>query len=317
MEHSISIIICCYNSAKRIGETLKYISNQKVLPYTNIEVIIVDNNSNDNSAQIAYETWLSLGNKFPIKNISESEQGLIHARKKGIENASYKYILFCDDDNWLAEDYVITALKIMEQNPEIGILVGQGIAYSSIKIPNWFYSVQKSYACGVLRLDTGDVSDNGWVWGAGMVFNKSLYNSMISCGFNHLCIGRQGNILLSGDDVELSLWFTLLGYKLWYSEDLLYHHFIEPFRLDKAYYKSMNVGYKLSRDCLNPYYIVLRAQKKIKKSNINILVSMLKFLLLRSNEIDKLIIYPFSFMVINDNVINIKKSINKYNRINK
>ena len=63
----ISIIICCYNSAKRLHETLKHLALQQVSDTIHWEVILVNNNSTDATTQIALEIWNGLGQKFVKK----------------------------------------------------------------------------------------------------------------------------------------------------------------------------------------------------------------------------------------------------------
>src|SRR5258708_7275133 len=97
----ISVIICCYNSAKRIAETLTHLSQQELDLGISWEVILVDNNSQDKTTEVANITWHSFKRDVPFKIILEPRQGLAHARRKGIDESRYDYLLFCDDDNWL------------------------------------------------------------------------------------------------------------------------------------------------------------------------------------------------------------------------
>ena len=53
----VSVIVCCYNSAERLPETLKYLSMQNVPENMPWEIIIVDNNSTDSTNDVAMEIW--------------------------------------------------------------------------------------------------------------------------------------------------------------------------------------------------------------------------------------------------------------------
>src|SRR6185437_11337360 len=104
MSAGISVIICCYNSATRITPTLQHLFNQKGISLSSWEIIVVDNASTDNTCEKAIEIWESFGPGKPdFKVISEPTPGLSAARQKGINEALYDYVLFCDDDNWLDE----------------------------------------------------------------------------------------------------------------------------------------------------------------------------------------------------------------------
>ena len=50
----VSIIICCYNSSKRLPTTLNTLLNLNVPPLTNWEVIVVNNNSTDTTSELAH-----------------------------------------------------------------------------------------------------------------------------------------------------------------------------------------------------------------------------------------------------------------------
>lgn len=150
----VSIVICCYNSSTRIKTTLQYLSKQN-FDSIKCEIILVDNNCNDNTVQIAKSTWIDCKSPFPLRIEAEKQPGLSHARKKGVFAASGEIIIFCDDDNWLDEDYLRIAHETMTSNNAIGVLAGQSRAVSDVEIPTWFYSYYGNYACGVLGLNSG------------------------------------------------------------------------------------------------------------------------------------------------------------------
>src|SRR5688572_4707126 len=107
-----SIIICCHNSSKKLPHTLMGIATQNVSNLV-CELILVDNNSTDDTAAIASEIWRQLGHPFPLMIANENRPGLIYARKAGINLASNEIILFCDDDNWLPQDYASKGCKFL------------------------------------------------------------------------------------------------------------------------------------------------------------------------------------------------------------
>lgn len=226
----ISIIICCYNSESRIKSTLEHLACQN-LGDLGCELILIDNNCQDNTVKSALSVWKDCGNPFSLRIEEQKEPGLSHARKKGVFVAKGEIIVFCDDDNWLDNEYIRNAFEIMRKNLEIGVLSGQSRAVSDIEIPTWFYTYYEYYACGVLSMQSGDVTSRKWVWGAGMVLRRELILKMYSI-FTHKLTGRKGDGLSSGEDVEICLWHILSGYKLWYSAELSLKHYISNSRLD-------------------------------------------------------------------------------------
>jgi len=84
--NGVSVIVCCFNSAKRIGTTLLYLKKQRA-EHICWEVILVDNNCTDGTVNEALKVW---GNyPIKIKVIQEQMAGLIHARNAGILAAKY------------------------------------------------------------------------------------------------------------------------------------------------------------------------------------------------------------------------------------
>src|SRR5487761_1699776 len=93
----ISIVIPVYNEADNLSACLDAISNLEVMPY---EVIVVDNNSTDNTVAIA--------NLYDFVTVAhESRQGVVHARTKGFNLAKGDIIARIDADSVLPYDWTI------------------------------------------------------------------------------------------------------------------------------------------------------------------------------------------------------------------
>ena len=100
MNEKISIIIPVYNVEKYLKECLESIINQS---YNNIEIIIINDGSTDNSKDICKEF-----SKFDkrIIYIEETNHGVSHARNIGLEKATGNYIAFVDSDDWVNEKMI-------------------------------------------------------------------------------------------------------------------------------------------------------------------------------------------------------------------
>src|SRR5690348_5199720 len=115
--NGVSVIICCYNSAKRIVPTIEHLQKMSVAGIS-WELIIVDNNSNDDTAAVAAEAWKKNA-IAPIRIVEEKEPGLMSARIKGVEVSSYDILSFIDDDNWVDTKWVENVYRIFSSDPDI------------------------------------------------------------------------------------------------------------------------------------------------------------------------------------------------------
>ena len=252
----ISIIICCYNSESRLPKTLEYLSKQTIDRNIPVELLIVNNASTDNTKEVALEEWNKYGGDFLLRMIDEDQPGHMYARRRGVQESQYEYVLFCDDDNWLQSDYLQIAFDLMESNARIGALGGKSIAVSDIDFPEWFSDFETDYAVGEQSNESGDVTKRRWLWGAGIVARRVLLNKVFDKKNPFLNQGRTGNVLTSGDDIEICKRILLLGYTLYYDKSLVLNHYIAPNRLTWAYKKKLVKGFERSNAILQKYDVI-------------------------------------------------------------
>ncbi len=262
----VSVIVCCYNSAKRLPETLRHLAQQQVPSDIPWEVIVVNNASTDDTVAVAKKEWQQYHLDIPFSIVDQPKPGLSYARDKGFETAQYEYCLFCDDDNWLNKDYVRIAFETMESDAMIGVLGGQGEAVLETQIHPWFESVKSVYAVGAPAKFAGEVNR---VYGAGMTIRKSQYTSLIKSSFSTLLSDREGESLSSGGDTELCFALRLRGKKIWFNPELKFYHFIPTSRLEKEYVYDLNYQIGKCNAILNCYkYLAEKNKKVLRKKSI-------------------------------------------------
>jgi glycosyltransferase involved in cell wall biosynthesis len=252
MNIDVTVIICCFNSAKRLPKTLKHLAGQNTQG-VNWEIVLVDNKSTDDTIEVAYNEWCRLNSSISLFIVKENTAGLTFARKKGIEASSGDVIVFCDDDNWLDSNYINHIFEIF-QNTSYRIVGGWGIPVSDIPFPNWFNQFEGyGYAVGKQGRKTG----KGYiVHGAGMSVRRSDGLAILNERFTPLLSDRKGNKLSTGGDAEISI---LIGHdNRYFDEALIYHHYLPANRLSWEYFISLNYFtgvadsylyfYKIARD---------------------------------------------------------------------
>ena len=118
----VSIIIPIYNGHKHLLELIQSLKNQT---YNKIEVIIVDNNSTDDSVKLLK----SLNEKIIPLNIflNKKNEGYCGGCNEGIKHASGEYLLFLSQDRIMNNDWIENAITTMNHDKKIGCIVGKVI----------------------------------------------------------------------------------------------------------------------------------------------------------------------------------------------
>lgn len=286
MPNGISVIICAHDSAERIPPTLQALARCKAeFP---VEIILVDNNSSDATAERAKAVWNDCGNaRFTFTIIGEPEAGLSYARRAGTRAASFDVILFCDDDNWLAEDYLINAVRIM-QDPTIGVAGGCSTPANPDGLPPWFYTFSWGFAVGVPISRIAHLPDapetEGQVnalWGAGLITRRDLIAFLYTLPGFPVLSGRKGEKLLSGEDIEISACVACAGYKLIFSERLRFKHDIAPSRLTTAYAKRLFASFEEGFAVTGQYTKIIAAFESPARAAVIGCARIVKHVLLR------------------------------------
>ena len=109
----VSVIIPAYNCDRYIGEAIASVFAQT---YTDYELIIVDDGSTDNTAQVIK----SYGDR--INYIYQTNQGVAQARNRGLAVAQGKYIAFLDQDDFFYPHKLASQVELMEQKPHLGMI---------------------------------------------------------------------------------------------------------------------------------------------------------------------------------------------------
>lgn len=136
MKSTVAIVIPVYNREKLVLRSLESIARQSVMPK---QLIVVDNNSTDNSYQ-SVKDWLT-AHPFPcveMKLISEPTPGAANARNAGFECVTADYVYFLDSDDCAKPELVEEITKAADDNgnPE---LILMDTAYADGRVKKYFH----------------------------------------------------------------------------------------------------------------------------------------------------------------------------------
>ncbi len=257
----LSVVIVTYNGADKIKPTLMHLASQRGIDFS-WEVILVDNNSTDQTGIIATQYWESLNtNNVSLKVIQEKKPGTMHARYKGMLAAGYRYLLYVDDDNRLSEFYLKTAFDMISADESIAAVGGKGIMEpeQGFETPAWIFRHENNFGCGAQGRKDGDTTfDKGCLYTGGAIFDRQWLNKLYCLGFVSALKGRAGKGLIAGEDTELTYALKLIGGRLHYSSKMHFNHYMPARRLNWAHLKKLWFAFGYSDFVLYPYLIFLK-----------------------------------------------------------
>jgi len=220
---NVSVIIVCYNEEENIASCLESVVSQNY-PHENLDVLVIDGDSNDNTIEIAQEFERKY--KF-IRVIIEPKKGTAAARNTGIIQTPYELIVFLDADckaptDWL--QILVTAYQeAKKEDPMIAVVGGPGFTPDNVtsfataikiglntylgsggRVSGKYYSTPR-YVCDLPSLN--------------IICEKKLFHQL---GFFNESLKREG------EDAEFSFRTLQAGYKLFYHPDPFVFHKYRP-----------------------------------------------------------------------------------------
>jgi glucosyl-dolichyl phosphate glucuronosyltransferase len=227
-----SVVVCTYNRAESLRDTLRALRAQETAAPRHWEVIVVDNNSKDHTRQAVEE----LQREWPLLRYEfEQKQGLSHARNHGIAAARGDVLLFTDDDVLPEPDWLDTTL--------VGLQKYRADACGGFVAPIWeapppAWLTERFFGFLAIRADRTDdyaITHAGQApFGANMAMKRTVFDQV---GLFDTDRGRKGNLLASGEDGELFERILSAGLTSVFLGQSRVHHKVESFRLTKRYFR--------------------------------------------------------------------------------
>jgi glycosyltransferase involved in cell wall biosynthesis len=219
----------------------------QTLPVSDWELIVVDNASTP-PLDVAK---LGVRRHPRARLLREDRLGLLFGRLAGINNSEGELIVFCDDDNVLAADFLVRAVEIFATHSRLGNASGKSLPEYEATPPAWAAEFE---GCLALR-DFGEECYIGDCWsgsypdfafgGGGAVFRRKALVTFLAefkSGTNNHIPGRTGTDLTSGEDNNFVLSVVKAGFSVGYFPELVTTHLIPSVRLEKQYLGRLNHG---------------------------------------------------------------------------
>ncbi|WP_035614035.1 glycosyltransferase [Haloferula sp. BvORR071] len=236
----ITVIIPTHNPKPEFLQRTLGALRLQSLPSAEWRLLIIDNASNT-PLDDALVSWHPAG-----RIVREPQLGLTHARLRAIREAEDGLLVWVDDDNLLAAEYLKEAKAAFDGHPQLGVAGGKSIAEYQDTPPHWFQP-------GIAPLGCRDLGEETILsrWnpqspeypaaspiGAGMMIRKQAilpWAEAVQVDPKRQALGRKGKSLTSGEDNDINLTALRGGWDLAYLPKLELIHLIPPARLTLDY----------------------------------------------------------------------------------
>ena len=228
----LSVIICTFNRSASLKRTLESITASFIPNDLRWELLIVDNNSKDNTKEIVESFQKSC--PFRILYIKEEKQGLSHARNRGVRESKGRLIAFTDDDTVVDKKWVATIIKTFAEHNALCI-GGKIIPVWEKPPPRW---LSEELHDRLALLDYGDVPFlliKPLIWGANLAVRSEAFKKY---GLFSTDRGRLPNKLYSGEETYFLSKLLDGGETILYMPDAIVKHCISAERMRKMYFRK-------------------------------------------------------------------------------
>lgn len=240
----LSVIILNYNVEYFLELCLK--SVQKAIVDLDAEIIVIDNNSTDESCKMVKE-------KFPqIKLIENTENlGFSKGNNIGVKQAKGEYVCILNPDTVVAENTFDSALRFIKEVPKPGILgcklidgLGKFLPESKRNIPKPIVAIKKllgnTNSYYVNNVEPDEIGHADVLVGAFMLLKRELYSEV--GGFDE-------DYFMYGEDIDLSYRIAKSGYQNYYFGKTAIVHFkgestLKDKQYAKRFFGAMHIFYK-------------------------------------------------------------------------
>ena len=238
---SASILICTYNRARLLREALAALRSLTQASDFDVEIIVVDNNSTDNTPLVIAEA--TRDSKVPVISLRETRQGKSFALNTGLQAARGEVVALTDDDVWPEPDWLNRIVQDFRAH-DVTFVFGKVLPRWGRLPPPELLTAKAQDIWGPLAIvDYGDEAvpyvaertGQRLPIGANLAFAR---DALVAIGGWRTDLGKVNNTLISGEDHEIFM--RLRRFQLYggyYDPEIVVRHFVPAARLTRAYFR--------------------------------------------------------------------------------
>ncbi|HEX6717468.1 MAG TPA: glycosyltransferase [Pyrinomonadaceae bacterium] len=241
-----SVLIPTYNRSGELRKTLQ--SLRELSGNVDWEVIVVDNNSNDDTREVVAD----IAKTFPVelRYLFEREQGKPAALNSGMAIAHGDVIAFTDDDHRFEPDWLEQAARGLEQF-KCDYVGGKILPLFEGQCPRWLTTSSGRHRSVIGMADYGpeahEFADRP-AMGGNLVVRRDAF-SRVGLWDNRL--GRRGKTLLGQEQREWCMRARAVGLRGFYIPEMNVYHIVPRERLEKKYFRRWFYWHGISRAILH------------------------------------------------------------------
>lgn len=218
----ISVVVCTHNRGEILRECLHSLTYKcQTVDASVYQVIIIDNNSTDNTPSISQEFTDTYAE---FSYYCEPKTGLSYARNRGYQEANTPWVGYIDDDAKAHGNYIERALWIMN-NYDFDAFGGQYLPWYKYGKPLW---IPEHFGTNGRLLDTIGVLPEGNISGGISFFKRHTLQEM--GGFSTK-LGMSGKKMSYGEETLLLVKMRRAGYVIGFDPDLNIDHLVNTYKL--------------------------------------------------------------------------------------
>lgn len=243
----ISVVLCTYNRCLYLKKALDSIAGSELPESVEWEVLVVDNNSSDQTAEVAKEFAVRYPGHF--RYIFEPRQGKSHALNTGIRESRGEVLAFVDDDVTVQPTWLRNLTKSLDDGEWAGT-GGRTLLAERFSPPRWLALAGPHSLGGVLAamFDLGDepCELEQPPYGANMAFRKTMFEKY---GGFRTDLGPSPNaeIPRPNEDTEFGRRLMAAGERLRYEPSAVVYHPVPKNRIRKDYFLTWWFDYGRAR----------------------------------------------------------------------
>jgi len=236
-----TVAICTYNGAERVPEVLDQLQKQVGTEGIEWEVLVVDNNSNDETAAVVSCYAKQWRPDSQIRYVFETRQGLAYARNRAVQEAKSRSLIgFLDDDNLPAENWVAEAYSFGRERPQVGAY--GGIIHPKLDEPSPPYFDKVKILLAVYNRGSipfwhqRSAKPRIVPTGAGCVVRKQAWQECVPEELQLQGRDQKNKTMLGTcEDLEALYYMQNSKWEIWYNPKMEIWHHLPPKRLEPQY----------------------------------------------------------------------------------